>query len=798
MKTRNWGKTILAVLLAVMMILPSLAVSAEEGSVEVQYKLEEGKVYVYNPETGEWVPDETLTDSLDDFPEWPMLDVTAIGVGDQSEEVSGSVKATVTSDSADYGINATGAAVSASGEQPADLKVGQDIEVSATAESDSGYTAHVNTIGVMAYSSGEEAALNISVGGDVKATAESDSSASAYAVQVNTDGGKIGVEVAGEVSAEAIAADGQADANGVLVFEMNDFSEESTAGSTEEITAGSVKATATVEGGENGYANARAVVADAADGQTINVTVDGPVEATATNNAEDALFTEATAVEAKASGEDSQVAVTVSGDISAAAKASGENSVPNAQAVRLEAKDGGTVSFTATNGDITAAAEEENAYVAGLTTNNMGGDIEAEVTGDVTASGGEGAVGVLVSSVQAEEKQTIDTEAEPVEINLDEVDNEGSEDIDGDGEYDLIVCVGATKYIQTEDGRFLPVLQESNYEKGNTDLTITGDVKGDIGVELNVNEVQTANITVDGTVEGETAGILLRENTKLSDDITMTVWEVKPNKDGAVVVREEIKEDELAYTEDKEAEKLIQYIIKVEDTSKDYITTVGTKAFTAGNGNEYQVANEGDKVLMKLNIPEGKELVDAFWDVAKSQAGRLLKDAEGDYYLEVPRGGGVLLSVTLKDAPKPEPEPQPEPEPKPEPEMEPEPELEFYPVSELQPNPRQESKGTVQPAETKPYAYVLGPILKVRDMEGRVEIEFYRDKRFIVKLESGGQEKGTFRMEDGILILKCEDETEFHFDMGEGEVVYITHDSTGKHYTFKLEPKELEILVKLK
>ena len=306
------------------------------------------------------------------------------------------------------------------------------------------------------------------------------------------------------------------------------------------------------------------------------------------------------------------------------------------------------------------------------------------------------------------------------------------------------------------------VVQSEEFEKGNSDLTVTGDVSADIGVELAIDEVQTANITVDGTVEGETAGIVLSADTKLSDDITMTVWEVKPNKDGAVVVREEIKEDELAYTEDKEAEKLIQYIIKVEDTSKDYITTDGTKAFTAGNGNEYQVAHEGDKVLVKLNIPEGKELVDAFWDAAKSQAGRLLKDAEGNYYLEVPRGGGVLLSVTLKDVPK------------------------------------QESKGTAQTAEAKPYPYVLAPILKVRDQTGMVEIDFYRNKRFIVKLEHGGQEEGTFRTEDGILILKCADETEFSFDMGEGEVVYITRDSTGKHYTFKLEPKELDILLKLK
>ena len=765
MKTRNWGKTILAVLLAVMMILPSLAVSAEEGSVEIQYKLEEGKVYVYDTETGKWVDDKEKTDHLYDTP-WGggLLGVTAIDVRDQSEEVSGSVKATVTSDSADCDIDATGAAVGAFGEQSADLKVGQDIEASATAGNDSGYTAHVNTIGVMAYSSGEDAEMNVSVGGDVKATAESDSSASAYAVQVNTDGGKIGVEIAGEASAEVIVADGEADAYGVLADEQSNYSEEPVAGATEEITAGSVKATATVEGGENGYAQARAVVADAIDGQTINVTVDGTVEATATSEAKEYSEVIANAVSANASGEDSQVTVTVSGDISAAAKASGENSDVNAQAAWLEAKDGGTVTLTATNGDITATAEGEYTYVYGLTTNNRGGDIEAEVTGDVTVSGGEDAIGVLVKSDTAEEKQTIDTEAEPVEINFDDVKHESWEDVDGDGEDDYVVYVSGIKYIQTEGGRFLPVLQESTYEKGNTVVTITGDVKGDIGVEMDVNEVQTANITVDGTIEGETAGIVLSADTKLSDDITMTVWEVKPNKDGAVVAREEWnkEKDELIYTEDKEAEKLIQYIIKVEDTSKDYITTDGTKAFTAGNGNEYQVAHEGDKVLVKLNIPEGKELVDAFWDAAKSQAGRLLKDAEGNYYLEVPRGGGVLLSVTLKDVPK------------------------------------QESKGTAQTAEAKPYPYVLAPILKVRDQTGMVEIDFYRNKRFIVKLEHGGQEEGTFRTEDGILILKCADETEFSFDMGEGEVVYITRDSTGKHYTFKLEPKELDILLKLK
>jgi hypothetical protein len=472
-------------------------------------------------------------------------------------------------------------------------------------------------------------------------------------------------------------------------------------------------------------AEATAVQASACAGQTIEVTVNGSAEAEATNKAEGGRA-EATAVEATASGEGAQVTVTVSGDISAIAKETAEIAGATAKGVRLKATEGGTVTFTAADSNITATSEAAYFGAEAVKLDNGGGDISAEIVGNVTASGDNINKGVVVQST------------------------------------------------------FSSVA-------GNTDLTVTGDVSADIGVELTIDEVQTANITVDGTIEGETAGILLREDTKLSDDITMTVWEVKPDSDGAVVAREEWKDEEKVRAEDKEAEKLIQYIIKVEDASKDYIATSGTKAFTAGNGNVYQVAHEGDKVLVKLNIPEGKELVDAFWDAAKSQAGRLLKDAEGNYYVEVPRVGGVLLSVTLKDAPKPEPEPQSES--KPEPQLEPQPE---------EKQEQQESKGTAQPAETKPYAYVLGPILKLRDMEGRVEIRFYRDKRFIVKLKNGVQEKGTFRTEDGTIILKCADQTEFSFDMKEGVVVYITREGRHVPYIFQLKPGELLMLLALK
>ena len=60
----------------------------------------------------------------------------------------------------------------------------------------------------------------------------------------------------------------------------------------------------------------------------------------------------------------------------------------------------------------------------------------------------------------------------------------------------------------------------------------------------------------------------------------------------------------------------------------------------------YKVAKEDDIVILKIDLKKGYELVDAFWD--EDQKATLLRDAGGNWYLAVPRGGGVLLSVKLK------------------------------------------------------------------------------------------------------------------------------------------------------
>lgn len=86
----------------------------------------------------------------------------------------------------------------------------------------------------------------------------------------------------------------------------------------------------------------------------------------------------------------------------------------------------------------------------------------------------------------------------------------------------------------------------------------------------------------------------------------------------------------------------INYIIRIEPTQQDMITAEGTREHDG-----FQVANEGDTVTVKLgNLPKGYDKVTVYSDTGKKC--KLLQDENGDYYLVVPRGGGVLLSLRFQ------------------------------------------------------------------------------------------------------------------------------------------------------
>ena len=183
------------------------------------------------------------------------------------------------------------------------------------------------------------------------------------------------------------------------------------------------------------------------------------------------------------------------------------------------------------------------------------------------------------------------------------------------------------------------------YDGGETIIDITGDVisSGD-GLYLSALENSEASVLIDGTLSGENASIVL-SSPAVNGNMNLTVWEVKANEDGNLAERYDVNEDQGGRVADKEFEKQIQYIIKMEPNENATLSTEGTTKYEG-----YNVAHEGDKVVLKVNVADGYHIVNAF--NGTDTRVELLRDENGNYYLVIPRGGAVLLSVTLEaDAP---------------------------------------------------------------------------------------------------------------------------------------------------
>ena len=424
----------------------------------------------------------------------------------------------------------------------------------------------------------------------------------------------------------------------------------------------------------------------------------------------------------------------------------------------LTTNNGAEASVTVQSGGITVSGDsctlkDPNPFdnpTAAVITRNAGGSINISVVGDVTSTG----YGVMLFdsvSVREEEEEEDDEE------------EEDEEEEDGDV---------VDKPSNTE-GK-----QEGSEGTNKTLVEVVGDVAADeCGVYLNLqHDSSSMDVLIDGTLSGENTSVLLSRETVI-DDLTLTVWEVKANDDGNLVERiDNWTEDDKDYSEemstvaDRDLEKKIQYIIKIDPAWQKKIGAKGTTVYKPSEeGTEYQVAYEGDRItLLKLDIPEGKQIAVAYWDKNKSASCKLLQDsATGEYYLTVPRGGGVWLSVTLEDIPddpEPDPEPKPEPDPKPEPEPEPDPD--------------------------KKHA-VAAPILTIWDLDNKIEINFFKGGNFEVTLEDGSPETGHCRFENDQLVLEFQSGI---VTVNADEVFTYTSVTNAQVYQFKMSQAEIDTL----
>ena len=129
----------------------------------------------------------------------------------------------------------------------------------------------------------------------------------------------------------------------------------------------------------------------------------------------------------------------------------------------------------------------------------------------------------------------------------------------------------------------------------------------------------------------------------MADNLKLTVWEIIPNADGSVVQETCLdQQGNRQANELEEAEKEIQYIIRLEQPEAGAtLSTEGTREYEG-----YTVANEGDNVVLKVALQPGYMITDAFNGTDTKI--NLLQGEDGNYYLVVPRGGAVNLSVSLR------------------------------------------------------------------------------------------------------------------------------------------------------
>ena len=321
-------------------------------------------------------------------------------------------------------------------------------------------------------------------------------------------------------------------------------------------------------------------------------------------------------------GTDSDIDINVGGIVSAVLEEGQDASVTG---INVAASEGGDLSITIGKG-IEAISEQgvEDVRVQGIFAHTDGE--ESTLTINVQ-NGGVKAIGENAKAVYA-------------------TNGGGDMDISITGN---VIATGNGLNISASGGNYMEngIVREV-VPVSDTDVKVIGDVIADtVGVYISdMNKNATIDVLVDGTISGDTTGAAVMKGTIL-DNVTLTVWEIKPNDDGSVASdvsytydRETMKREEI-FTENEEFEKQIQYIIKLEPNENATLSTEGTTEYEG-----YNVAHEGDTVVLKVNVADGYHIVNAYNGTDTKV--ELLRDENGNYYLVVPRGGAVLLSVTLE------------------------------------------------------------------------------------------------------------------------------------------------------
>lgn len=762
-------KKTIASLLAVLMLVSLLPVSAfaddpEQGEeihvIEAQVKDVGGTVYV-NEGNSTYTENEEMTESKkvdsDIVPTEPTENSDpALYADAETEDVTLEVTGSAVMDNVEETDNVAIYVYAEEGN--VDLDVGGAAVAQTSTDTDSTWSVNATAVIVDAYGD-----TDVSVGGGATAIAE-----------------YTGEETMVDTTATVVNA--YADYGGSLKLDIK------------ETAYASANSTS-----ENGRADATAVSIEAWSGENI-ITVGGSAVANAKNSSGGPAT--ATAVYVRADGseseEDVNVDVVVAGSAITNLNSSEDLEMSGSQAVLVEAADGATAYVEIQKAAIALSNEEYNVPVA-VRSSAWGEDSESLVSigtgalGQVAVDSSDGATselyvrkggiigqagpsGLVNVTSTSESASIVNTVGDIIAFTAEGLPymTVAVNAAASDGGW-TVMSVNGGVYVEnnTESEKTMLAGMIAENDGGtiksfvNGDMVVTGGaVNAGVVLATDGEEGTKTDIIINGTIDAEDMGIVLISPTQtIMDNVTMTVWAITQNEDGAVaVVSEGENAEDMNFVECEDFEKAIQYIVRINAEQTDIISTNGTTEYQSFN-----VANEGDVVTLKLNIPEGYKVVEAYSDVAKET--RLEKDADGNYYLTMPRGGAVELSVKL--------------------------------VAEENSNNGNQSNGgkkeesknnqnSTNNAKEEKKDDGVKALLTIKDKSGKISIKFMSDGRFEAKMEDGSIEKGTFKFVDGKLVLKL-GTNEIKADE-ENKFTYVSLNNPALTYDFEMKANEIAAL----
>lgn len=190
-------------------------------------------------------------------------------------------------------------------------------------------------------------------------------------------------------------------------------------------------------------------------------------------------------------------------------------------------------------------------------------------------------------------------------------------------------------------------------ERGTaTDILVEEDItSGRIGVRMFSDD--TIRLTVLGTISAGEAPIAVVSMSGKSgigiNDQTQGIiaWRIIPTASGHTVMLE--KNHEVVESPSTEVlEKAIRYIIRSEESDKASFTLKQADGSDIRMSAGYPVALEGERVLVDAQAADGYTVTGIM--NGEDEKVPLEKDENGNWYFDMPRGGGISLSAVTEPA----------------------------------------------------------------------------------------------------------------------------------------------------